>query len=454
MDNRVVRLNKVETPKRGDRVVYIMSRDQRVNYNHALLWAAKLAHELENELEVVFCLNPNIKNGNLRSYLFMLEGLKDVEKSLSNLGISFTLLKGNPEKELSKYLSTGQVSSVVTDFSPLRFARRWRENVADKLDKIGVPFYEVDTHNIVPVRFISLKQEYSAYTLRLKVNRVLGEFLKIPEEISLFKYRKSSSCKINWMDIEEWVKEMVDSTVLPSQYFIGGIDHAYRVLNEFINNKLERYTGEKNDPSSDALSNLSPYLHFGNISSLEVVLAAKASGLKDEVIASFLEEIVIRKELSDNFCYYNKQYDNPSCYPKWAKESLDNHLNDEREYMYSLKEFENGSTHDELWNTGQMEMVKTGKMHGYMRMYWAKKVLEWSKGYSEAHKILVYLNDKYSIDGRDPNGYVGIAWSLGGVHDRPWFERDIFGKVRYMNLNGMKRKFDVQKYIDKVSMIV
>lgn len=454
MDNRVVRLNKVETPKRGDRVVYIMSRDQRVNYNHALLWAAKLAHELENELEVVFCLNPNIKNGNLRSYLFMLEGLKDVEKSLSNLGISFTLLKGNPEKELSKYLSIGQVSSVVTDFSPLRYARKWREGIANTLGEVGVPFYEVDTHNIVPVRFISSKQEYSAYTLRLKINRVLEEFLNKAGEIASFKFKKSSSKRTDWVEIEELIREKVDPSVLPSEYYIGGIDNAYKTLKMFIESKLASYPENRNDPSLDTLSNLSPYLHFGNISSLEVVLAVKASGLEDEVIASFIEEIVIRKELSDNFCYYNKQYDNPSCYPKWARESLDLHMKDKREYLYSQKEFEQGRTHDDLWNAGQMEMVKTGKMHGYMRMYWAKKVLEWSKDYNEAHKILVYLNDKYSIDGRDPNGYVGIAWSLGGVHDRPWFERDIFGKVRYMNLNGMKRKFDVQKYIEKVSMIV
>jgi deoxyribodipyrimidine photo-lyase len=213
---------------------------------------------------------------------------------------------------------------------------------------------------------------------------------------------------------------------------------------------LQDYNEKKNDPNFSVLSNLSPYLHFGQISAQKIALEAKKLEADyGESINSFLEEMIIRRELSDNYCLYNKNYNSFEGFPAWAKRTLNEHRKDKREYLYDLADFENAKTHDDLWNAAQIEMVKTGKMHGYMRMYWAKKILEWTESPEQAFEYGVYLNDKYELDGRDPNGYVGVAWSVGGVHDRAWTERPVFGKIRYMNYNGCKRKFNVASYIEK-----
>ena len=215
-------------------------------------------------------------------------------------------------------------------------------------------------------------------------------------------------------------------------------------MQSFINNKLVDYDERKNNPNYQQLSNLSPYLHYGQISAQRIALELERFDNTD----SFLELCIIRRELSDNFCHYNEQYDVYGGFPEWAKQSLDEHRNDSREYIYNKEQFENSATHDDLWNAAQNEMKIKGKMHSYMRMYWAKKILEWSNDPELALQIAIDLNDKYSLDGRDPNGYTGIAWSIGGVHDRPWFERPVFGKIRYMNFNGCKRKFDTENYIN------
>jgi deoxyribodipyrimidine photo-lyase len=196
-------------------------------------------------------------------------------------------------------------------------------------------------------------------------------------------------------------------------------------------------------------SNLSPYLHFGQISAQRIALETYKRKHNIETKDAFLEELIVRRELSDNFCFYNKNYDSFDGFPEWAKKTLNEHRKDKREFTYNLEQFEKAKTHDDLWNAAQIEMVKTGKMHGYMRMYWAKKILEWTETPEEALEFSIYLNDKYELDGRDPNGYTGCAWSIGGVHDRAWTERPVFGKIRYMNYNGAKRKFDVKRYIQK-----
>jgi deoxyribodipyrimidine photo-lyase len=231
-------------------------------------------------------------------------------------------------------------------------------------------------------------------------------------------------------------------------WLVPGEKAARAWLKRFISRKLADYDLRRNNPTIDGQSGLSPYLHFGQISAQRVALEVKsAAGISQKNKESFLEELVIRRELADNFCFYNPLYDSYEGFPKWAQESLAKHKKDKREYIYTLQEFEQAKTHDALWNAAQIEMVRTGKMHGYMRMYWAKKILEWSISPEEAMKIAIQLNDMYELDGRDPNGYVGVAWSIGGVHDRAWFERSVFGKVRYMNYNGCKSKFDVKKYI-------
>jgi deoxyribodipyrimidine photo-lyase len=214
-----------------------------------------------------------------------------------------------------------------------------------------------------------------------------------------------------------------------------------------LDSKLIHYDDTRNDPTQDGQSNLSPYLHFGQLSAQRVALEVRMHPVPDAEKEAFLEELLVRRELSDNFCFYNPSYDSVAGFPEWAQKTLKAHRSDPREYRYSAEELEQGLTHDSLWNAAQMEMVRRGKMHGYMRMYWAKKILEWSQSPDEALNIATYLNDKYELDGRDPNGYTGIAWSIGGVHDRAWQERPIFGKIRYMSHRGAQRKFDVQAYV-------
>jgi deoxyribodipyrimidine photo-lyase len=213
--------------------------------------------------------------------------------------------------------------------------------------------------------------------------------------------------------------------------------------------KLANYAAKRNDPNAGAVSNLSPYLHFGQLYIGRII--AELGNKYENHINDFIDEVLVRKELSDNYCFYNKKYDNFAGLPTWAQNTLNKHRHDKREYMYTRTQFEKAQTHDNAWNAAQLELFSTGKMHGYMRMYWAKKILEWSSSPEEAIDTAIYLNDKYSLDGKDPNGYVGVLWSIGGLHDRPWFEREVYGMVRYMNDSGLKRKFDIEEYIKKVT---
>ena len=425
-------------------VIYWMSRDQRVNDNWALLFAQHLAFEKKKDLVVVFTLVQEFLDSTLRQYDFMIKGLMEVEKELEKYSIPFYLLLGKPESEIPKLIKEINASNLISDFDPLKIKREWKNKIAKQ---IFIPFFEVDAHNIVPCFYVSQKQEFGAYTIRPKINRNLPGFL---DEFPNLKKMKSSSFlsseKINWKDVYGSLN--VNKSVPPVDWITPGEKAAQKTLKDFIENKLDKYSEFRNDPNAGVLSNLSPYLHFGQISAQRVALTI--SKLKNRAaIESFMEELIVRRELSDNFCYYNSNYDSFSGFPDWAKTTLNDHKKDERESVYSKKQFEEAKTHEDLWNAAQNELVSTGKLHGYMRMYWAKKILEWSKSPGEALRIAIFLNDKYELDGRDPNGYTGCAWAIGGVHDRAWAERPVFGKIRYMNRNGAKRKFDIEKYISQ-----
>jgi len=313
--------------------------------------------------------------------------------------------------------------------------------------------FEVDARNIVPCWVTSDKLEFAARTIRPKIHRYLSDYLDefpvlTPMDAGVFDELSSN------FDIEDLLSQMnLDDSVTPVDTFLPGEQAARSQLHEFLQNKLQVYNDERNDPNLESISNLSPYLHFGHISSQRVVLEVQQLDIDESLKESFVEEIVVRRELADNFCFYSANYDSVDCAWDWAAKTLAEHLNDPREYTYTQIEFEKAMTHDQLWNAAQKEMVKTGKMHGFMRMYWAKKILEWSASPREAFDIAIYLNNKYELDGRDSNGYTGVAWSICGVHDRAWFERPVFGKIRYMNYNGCKRKFDVLEYINKVNHI-
>lgn len=438
-ERRLNKLNNFDFEPKGS-IVYWMSRDQRVHGNWALLYAQELARENKLPLTVVFCLSPKFLDATLRHYDFMLKGLEEVESELKEYNISFHLLLGEPDEEVERFSRKHGISAVITDFSPLRIGRKWRKKLAAE---INVPLIEVDAHNIVPCLYASNKQEFGAYTLRPKILKILDEFLTEYPNLKTNEKTIKVEHKIDWNHLLK--KLSINKDVEPVDWVNPGYKNSLKMLEIFIN-KVDSYEKDRNNPNLDANSNLSPYLHFGQISSQEVVLKVMKKVSKEK-LKSFLEEIIIRKELADNFCYFNTKYDSTEGFHDWAKKSLNEHRHDKRDYLYTKHEFEKAKTHDPLWNAAQSEMVNKGKMHGYMRMYWAKKILEWTKTPEEAMEIAIYLNDKYELDGRDPNGYTGISWSIGGTHDRAWFERNVYGKIRYMNDKGCQSKFDTKNYI-------
>lgn len=439
-----IRLLK-EGKDKGGPVIYWMTREHRTADNWSLLAAQNIALEFKRPLVVVFCLVPDYPGATIRHYGFMLKGLQEVEQGLKKFKLPFVLLQGNPPEVLPGYLNKIKASFLVTDFDPLRIKQSWQEKVAAGTD---ITFYVVDGHNIVPCWHASPKQEYGAYTLRPKINKLLLEFLCDFPVIKRHPYsgKKIPEAEIDWQKQHDYVS---DHSVGEVDWLIPGEKVARKTAVGFLESSLRSYNENRNDPNCEGQSNMSPYLHFGQISPQRLAMLVSSARVKPEVKETFLEELVVRRELADNFCYYNKNYDHFEGFPDWARKTLNEHRTDKREFLYSREEFEGGKTHDELWNAAQRQMVVKGKMHGYLRMYWAKKILEWSASPEEAMATAIFLNDRYELDGRDPNGYTGIAWSIGGVHDRAWQERQIFGKIRYMSYAGCDRKFDVKKFISK-----
>lgn len=430
------------SPASGD-VVYWMSRDQRAFDNWALIHAMGLAGKRKCGLVVVFCLAPGFLNAGHRQYEFMLKGLEEVSAKLEEMNIPFHILSGEPAKEVPKFIEQTGAGILVTDFDPLSIKRRWVRAVSEN---IQIGFHEVDAHNIVPCRIASEKLEFAAYTIRPKINKKLPEYLEEFPPARPFDYKNEHFRNPDKKETDALISRF-SSAPYSVDWLLPGEEHAHETLHLFIKKKLPDYDSKRNDPNEDTTSNLSPYLHFGQISAQRIALEVTKSDAPQKAKDAFLEELIVRRELADNFCFRNPNYDSFEGFHPWAQKSLDAHRNDRRDYIYEADKFENAATHDPLWNAAQSEMVRKGKMHGYMRMYWAKKILEWTTSPESAMEIAIYLNDKYELDGRDPNGYTGIAWSIGGVHDRAWTERPVYGKIRYMNYNGAKRKFDVAKYI-------
>jgi len=440
MNTKRIRLLK-QPPARKGPVVCWMSRDQRAKDNWALLFAQQLALETKQPLAVAFCLVPQFLDAAVRQYSFMLKGLRQIENDLQQKNISFHLLLGQPARQIPRFVNRLNAGALVTDFDPLRIKRAWKQNVCEK---IKGAFYEVDAHNIVPCWLTSNKQEYAAYTIRPKLKKKLPEFLENFPRLKKHPFRFPA-------EKNDWRRALRSLKVTPSpatlDWITPGENAAQKTLDNFIKKKLASYNEQRNDPNRNAQSNLSPYLHFGHIAPQRVALEIQRADAPAAAKEAFLEELVIRRELADNFCLYNKNYDNTKAFPHWAKRTLAQHKKDKRQYLYTLETLENAQTHDQLWNAAQRQMLATGKMHGYMRMYWCKKILEWTDSADQAMAAAIYLNDKYELDGRDPNGYAGIAWSIGGVHDRAWPQRKIFGKIRCMTYNGCRAKFDIEKYI-------
>ena len=423
-------------PRNGEYVLYLMQSSQRIEYNHALFHAIEQANKLNNPLKVAFGL-VEYPEANQRHYQFMIQGLSIVQEKLEQMGAGIAFTTKDPSK-LCINLSEN-ASLLVLDRGYLKVNKKWYDMVSRN---VKCPVIQVESNVVIPVEEASKKEEYSAATFRRKIVDNIKPHLigfKIPE---LKKSYRGESVYLNQASL----KQLEIENVPPSNFYKGGYEEAQKLLTSFIDSKIESYHINKNDPSLDSVSHLSPYLHFGQISPIEIALLARENS--GEGIDAFLEELIIRRELAINFVYYNPNYDNITCLPRWCLETLNEHKKDPRVYKYTKEEFENSETGDEYWNAAQTQMTKTGKMHGYMRMYWGKKILEWTNSPDEAYKIVLYLNNKYEIDGRDPNGYAGVAWCFG-KHDRPWKERKIYGKIRYMNDKGLERKFNISSYSKK-----
>ncbi len=417
-----------------------MSRDQRVSDNWALICAVRTAEALNSSVAVVFNIVPEFIGASSEHYSFMAEGFRQIRAKLEELNIPLFILFGSPEEEIPRFMSDTGAGCLVTDFSPLKISRKWKADVADR---IHAAFFEVDAHNVVPAFYVSDKKEYAARTIRPKINRLLPEFLTEYPELTPVTVRFPFSGGDGAERAEAYRKGH-------RFHYDSGCTAADEALRDFIDNRLDGYDKDRNNPNLNAQSGLSPYFHFGQLSPQRAALNVKNSDAPDNDKEAYLEELIVRRELSDNFCLYNPDYDNINCADNWALKTLDEHRDDRREYIYDYDVFQNALTHDPLWNAAQTEMVLTGKMHGYMRMYWAKKILEWTPDPETAFEYALSLNDTLALDGRDPNGYVGVAWSVCGVHDRAWFERPVFGKIRYMNANGCRAKFDTESYIRKI----
>ncbi|QRI42925.1 putative photolyase [Cheloniid poxvirus 1] len=420
-----------------------MVRDQRIQDNWALIYAQRIALHLKIPFRICFCVVPGFQTNTSRHFSFLLGGLKEIAEECKRLSIGFNVVYGLPKTFIPLIIKKYKVGVVITDFFPLRAPEKLMKQVISILPE-KVVFIQVDAHNIVPCWEASNKQEYGARTLRRKINSMLDTFLTEFPVVNKHPYGRSS------VHISSHRNLTFDETVYPVTWAVPGTKAAFDVLDDFLKNKLAMYESDHNNPTCEALSNLSPWLHFGHISAQRVVLETmKYKTIYPKSVGVFLDEIIIRRELADNFCHYNKKYDSVESTHSWARETLREHISDARKYIYTLKQLEKAETHDPLWNAAQIQMVRKGKMHSFLRMYWAKKILEWTESPEVALRYSIYLNDKYELDGTDPNGYVGCMWSICGLHDRAWSERPIFGKVRYMNYQGSKKKFDVDAFIDK-----
>jgi deoxyribodipyrimidine photo-lyase len=443
LPERILRLN--ERPElKGAYVLYWMQASPRTRCNMALEYAIRRANRLGLPVVALFCLTGEYPEANLRHYHFMVEGLMEVKGALEARDVGFVLRRGSPPEAVADL--AGDAALTVVDCGYLRIQREWRGEVADT---VRCPLVRVEDNVIVPVHVASPKEEWSAATFRKKIRPNIERFLAIPDPVRPEHSAASLDLASASLDsVEEVLRGLsIDPGVRPVSSYHGGSAKAQRRLTRFLESGIDLFEAERNDPAADALSHMSPYLHFGQVSPVDIALQVRAS--RSAGVEAYLEELIVRRELAINYVSYNPRYDSYQGLPGWAKTTLAEHAGDRREYIYSFEEFERASTHDPYWNAAQLEMVYTGKMHGYMRMYWGKKILEWAETPEIAFETALALNNRYELDGRDPNGYAGVAWCFG-KHDRAWAERVVFGKVRYMNAAGLRRKFDADAYVEKV----
>lgn len=455
--DRVRRLNDAPVREGAKYVLYWSQMNRRVDSNHALAYAIHLGNKLDVPVLVYERLTSTYRGANDRLHTFVLEGVPDTRESLDKLGVGycFDLRRKAGDQDRALDDLAAEAAAVVTDDYPARLAALHDDAVvaADR----GVAVFAVDSSCIVPwTRFE--KREWAAYTIRPKIHRMLGDYLEpltLPEVRRRWaEARPEVHTEVTASDIAGLVSECaIDHSVAPSTTYRGGSKEANRRWHEFLKTRFKRYADDRNHPSRHATSDMSPYLHFGQISSLQLALeasgVAKTTGISAD---EYLEELIVRRELAFNFAWFGGEIDRLDVLPEWALKTLGKHDGDEREHRYTAEQLERGQTHDPLWNATQKEMLYRGKIHGYYRMYWGKKIIEWTGSHAEALQFMLDIHDRYALDGRDPATYTNVLW-LFGLHDRPWTERPIFGQIRYMGFEGMKRKTDINGYMSEIGYL-
>ncbi|MGD0734149.1 MAG: deoxyribodipyrimidine photo-lyase [Terracidiphilus sp.] len=429
-------------------VVYWMQRSVRIVDNPALDIAIEAGNLLGLPVVVYFSVIPNYPNANLRHYYFLQQGLRDVEEDAAERGVGF-VVRRHPDNSLEAFLEEAKAALLIGDENPLREPERWRRVLARRL---RLPYWTVDADVVVPSRVFN-RSFVLLHHFRPHLKKELPKYLIAPEKISpirAWKPRRPLPSFNLSNDITAGFTKL-DRSVGPVDTFTGGTRAGLKRLREFVNLELKDYEQTRNHPELRGTSRLSPYLHFGNIGPMTIALAVEEAVRKGIAPSGadekYLDELIGWRELAVLFVRHEPNYDNWECAAPWARKTLIEHAGDLRPHRYTLKQLERAETGDELWNAARRQMVDTGWMHGYMRMYWAKKILEWAPDPARAFEWAVLLNDKYELDGRDPNGYAGIAWAIVGRHDRPWFNKPVFGLVRPMSGNAAVKKFDAQSYI-------
>jgi deoxyribodipyrimidine photo-lyase len=452
VQDRIRVLNREPVRSGAEYVLYWSQMNRRVPCNQALAYAIGRANELDLPLLVYEGLTCTYPNANDRIHTFMLENVSGFAADVraTGAGYCFYLRRRRTDANDALYRLASRAALVITDDYPTFLPALHNARVPSKID---VAFVAVDASCVVPGNRLE-KREWAAYTIRPKIHRLLGEYLR-PFELPRLKRHWSSAVPDFHVEVREnAIPELVqsceiDHVVKPSTAFRGGYAEARRRLDRFLAKKLAVYAEGRNQPAEHATSNLSPYIHFGHISTLEVALAAKAAASKQKIgCDEFLEELIVRRELSFNFCRHS-QFDSLDSLPEWAKKTLAKHARDEREPKLTREQLESGRTYDDIWNATQKELLLRGKVHGYYRMYWGKKLIEWCPTYEGAFDLMIELHERYALDGRDPNTYTSVLWCFG-LHDRPWAERPVFGQLRYMSYEGMKRKTNVKAYIQEI----
>jgi len=451
ISERVQLLNDKSANNDGKYVLYWMQMFKRTTHNHALNYAIGQANERRLPLVVYEGLKFYYPWASDRFHTYILEGVEEKRRAFEKLGIKyvFYLQKNDESPKQTVAKLAKHAALIVTDDFPCFIIPDHNKAIVKRAQ---IPVYAVDSNGIIPMSRFE-KEEFAARTIRPKIKKLLPDyFVKFKEEgIAIKAENLKVDCpdtEVDASNIADLVKECaIDHSVKASGIYHGGTANGRKRLKNFIKKILPDYETSRNKPDVDGSSRLSSYLHFGFLSPLEIAFAVREADAPKAAKEAYLEELIVRRELSYNFTRHNSKYDSLEALPDWVRKTMREHVADERPEIFSLEELEFGKTYDELWNASQREMVLTGEMHNYTRMLWGKLVIQWTRNYEEAFAILEHLNNKYCLDGRNPNSYAGILWCFG-KHDRPWMERPIFGKMRYMTTGSTGRKFDSKKYIE------